>query len=404
MLEHIIGRAPEGWRELAAAFLAPVLWIPRLQRILIDFFLDSSLGWTATAKYALLALPTLVVLVAVWSTQLSLYTLPFRARRIEFMSTLVIIWWDALRAVLMYFAGVIRAVIVLVGWVMTVASFAVALVFAAARHLVGLPASATARMTGSYFRPGMPWVALTLLVLWCGLEATVFTYTLLPTLSETLGDFVGVDQLPRPTRTLLWLSLFVLITGSFVCIQVLLDAIKKRQFALIGLIVLVELFVMFFEVAFLYRELVEALTPWLVQESGDTVRPGFWLTLSMARFGWMATRGMGWFLFGQYGTPPLLAVISRQAMTPAKGRPAMAIPRAVSGHGLLRNVKGDAWLHQRGEELLAYLGVPVLNLVAAALNFAMVLVSAEPLFGVPFQGLEEWRTQVVRRRPVTGRL
>jgi hypothetical protein len=403
MLEHIIGRAPEGWRELAAVFLAPVLWIPRLQRVLIDFFVDSSFGWTATAKCVLLVLPAVLVLVAVWCTQLSLYTLPFRSRRVRFLATLLLTWWDALRAVLMYCAAVVRAVIVLLGWAVTGVTLAVGLVFAALRHLMGLPASATSRMTASYFRPGMPWVALMLLVLWCALEATVFTYTVLPTLSDSLAEFVRVEQLPRSTRPIVWIFLFVMIMGSFICIQVLLEAIKNRQFALIGLIVLVELFVMFFEVAFLYRELAEAATPWLVQESGGTFRPGLWLTLSMARFGWMATRGMAWFLFGQYGTPPLLAVISRQAMTIATSRPAAATPRPAAGQKLLQRLQGNAWLHQRGDELLTDVGVPVLNLVAAALNFAMVLVSAQPLFGQPFQGLE-WRRQVIRRRPATGRL
>jgi hypothetical protein len=72
MLEAI-GRVAESSQELALV-LAPILWIPRLQQVLVDFFLDSSSVWTAMAKYILLALPALLVLTAVWCTQLSLYT------------------------------------------------------------------------------------------------------------------------------------------------------------------------------------------------------------------------------------------------------------------------------------------------------------------------------------------
>ncbi|MGH7279595.1 MAG: hypothetical protein ACREJG_13055, partial [Candidatus Rokuibacteriota bacterium] len=75
----------ERWRELTMLVLAPIAWIPRLQSLLIDFFVDTSSGWTAIAKYALLAFPTLLGLTAVWCTQLSLYTLPFRARRLSFI-------------------------------------------------------------------------------------------------------------------------------------------------------------------------------------------------------------------------------------------------------------------------------------------------------------------------------
>src|SRR5438094_10679204 len=69
---------------------------------------------------------------------------------------------------------------------------------------------------------------------------------------------------------------------------------------------------MFFEVVFLYRELIDALTPWIAQQTG--MKLGLTITLSLSAFGWIGIRGMTWFLFGQFGTPPMLAFISRRPM------------------------------------------------------------------------------------------
>src|SRR5262249_56145011 len=93
--------------------------------------------------------------------------------------------------------------------------------------------------------------------------------------------------------------------GSFACVQTLMDAMKKRDWKYIAQMVVVELFVMFFEVIFLYRELIDALTPWIAQSTG--MKLGLGVTLALSSFGWIGIRGMTWFLFGQFGTPPILS-------------------------------------------------------------------------------------------------
>jgi len=47
------------------------------------------------------------------------------------------------------------------------------------------------------------------------------------------------------------------------------------------------------------------------------------------------------------------------------------------------------WLHERSDQLLEYLALPVLTLFAGALNFGMVLLTGRPLFSLPFKGLKE---------------
>jgi hypothetical protein len=390
MIDQIIARLPEAWRHVAELAAAPIAWVPRLQQVLLDFFLDSSSGWSTAAKCIGLLFPALLAIAAAWCTGLAVYTLPFRSRRGEFVSTLLLTWWDAARAVWMYWVGTIRLGAVVVGWLVTLANLMVKLLFEAVRQLVTLPMTMTGRMTDQYFRPGVPWLAFMILIFWCALEATIFSYTLMPTLSQVLADLSGETQIPRATGALLWFFLFLLIMGSFACIQALVDTIRKRDYKFIVQIVLVELFVMFFEVMFLYREMVDAITPWIAQQTGEQFRPGLWFTLAVAAFGWAGIRGMTWFLFGQYGTPPLLAVISRQPMAMPEERPAPTTKEAAWWRQPLADFKREAgWLHEKSDQLLEYLALPVMHLLASALNFGMVLVTARPVFNLPFKSLKE---------------
>jgi hypothetical protein len=390
MIDRFIAMVPEAWRDVAELAAAPIAWLPKLQQVLLGFFVDSSSGWAAAGKYVFLLLPVLLALAAAWCTGLAVYTLPFRSRRVEFISTLLMTWWDAARAAWMFWVGMVRMAAVVVGWLVTFLHLAVKLAFGAVRQLVLLPMAVTGRMTDQYFQPGVPWLAFVMLVFWCALEATIFTYTLLPTLSQVLADLAGGDQVPRATAVLLWFFLLLLIMGSFACVQALVDAVKQREFKFLVQIVLVEIFVMFFEVMFLYREMVDAITPWIVQQTGDKFRPGLWFTLSVATFGWVGIRGMTWFLFGQYGTPPLLAVISRQPMETPQGRPVKVAAEPAWWREPLADFKKEiVWLHEKSDELLEYFGLPVMHLLAGAVNFGMVLVTARPIFSLPFKSLKE---------------
>ena len=47
------------------------------------------------------------------------------------------------------------------------------------------------------------------------------------------------------------------------------------------------------------------------------------------------------------------------------------------------------WLHIKGDELLEILALPVVHLLGAALNFAMILTASRPVFNLPFRSLKE---------------
>jgi len=147
-----------------------------------------------------------------------------------------------------------------------------------------------------------------------------------------------------------------------------------------------------FEVMFLYRELVDAITPWIVQQTG--MRVGIFFTLSVASFGWIAIRGMTWFLFAQYGTPPLLALISRRPVEQAAGGAREAVPEAAElsrwWQQPIQDFKNEIdWLHRKFNELLEFLTLPILQVLAAILNFCMILLTARPVFNLPFKALKD---------------
>jgi hypothetical protein len=392
MNDQLSQMIPDPWQSLFHILTIPLSWIPEMQHSLIEFVLSSATGWLAGIYYLLLLFPVLLWIGAVWCTHLTLYTLPFRSGRIEILRMLLLAWWDTAFAIWMYWVGLARFLMVVVGWLFTLGRLALNLAAEAMKQLVVLPFKMTGQMTQSYFQPGVPWIAFLLLIFWCLLEATIFTYTLMPTVTEVLAGITGSDASVM-TGTILYFFLFLLIMGSFACIQVLADAVKNHEYKFLVQMLLVELFVMIFEVMFLYRELVDAITPWIAQQTGEQFRLGIGFTLSLATFGWVGVRGMTWFLFGQYGTPSLLSFISRQPMHQA------AVPGDVSivqakppawWRAPLDDFKREVgWLHEKASELMEYLMLPILHVAAALLNFAMILVTGKPVFGIPFKSLKD---------------
>jgi len=167
-----------------------------------------------------------------------------------------------------------------------------------------------AMLDASSRRPGVPWGAFVLLIVWSAVEATIFAFALRLTMSELLFDLTGFKVNPIVLVVLLGIFLTIIVAGSFACIQVLNDAIKAKQIGNIAQMVLVQIAVALFQVLFLYRGLVDQITPWLAQQ-GMTLGVGS--TLGLAFLVWVAVRGMTWYLFGRSGAPALIAALNRQA-------------------------------------------------------------------------------------------
>jgi hypothetical protein len=390
MIQSVIDLFPAEWRAAVTAFSAPIRWLPQWQADVLSFMYGQNPIMIAFAAIVL-AMPALLLIAGMWSTMLSIYTLPFRSGRGAFVTSLLMAWWDAGRCIWLYWTGMARLVVALFGWILGAIRFVLLTIRNTIVGLVRSPMAVLDWTSRRYFQPGMPWLAFLVLLVWSGVEATVFTFTLQPTLNEVFGGLTGFEPNPRVMAPLLWLFLFMLVAGSFACVQVLTEAISKRKVGDIVSMALVESAVMFFEVIFLYRELIDAVTPWIAQQSGGEVRLGLISTLLLASFGWVGVRGMSWFLFGRFGTPALVAILSRQTITQDGG--VSAVPEPVTQDMWRAPVealkKEVTWFQQEGKRLFELLTLPVLQLLAVALNFAVVVVQSRPVFMVPFKSLDE---------------
>ncbi len=382
-MEELIGSFPQQWQEIVGLLLAPIVWIPRTQHVLMDFFTRSPSMWVAAVKYLLLLLPALLAVLALWCTQLSIYTLPFRSNRVHFMSAMLLAWWDAARATWLYWTGLVRCVAVACGFLLVVAGFLVRLVVEAVRQVALMPFTTTGRTTGRYFQPGVPWVAFVALMFWCVLEATVFTHVLFPTVTDVLSRLAETPEPARLTGATLFVFLLVFVMGSFACVQAVTDAVRTRQLKWVAQMVAIEVFVAFFEVMFLYREIVATFLPSIADQRAATI--------VVATCGWLGVRGLTWFLFGQYGTPPMIAFVSRRPLTePGTMSNAAAMSAGPWWEESLADFRRETeWLHAASDRMLEYLALPALHIAAAAVNFAMVLIASRQVFNLPFKGLDE---------------
>ena len=380
------------FQEIIRILLMPIAWILPMQRAILDFFLQSSSPWLAALKFLFLLFPLLLWLGIIWCTQLSIYTLPFRSNRINFVTTLLLSWWDGARAVWLFWIGLFRLMVVLIGWLFSILRLIFKFIIEAIKQIVVAPFTMTGKMTKSFFRPGVPWVAFLTLIFWCMLEAVIFAYVLFPTISEVLMDIVGTDKPSPLVMPMLFVFLLFIIMGSFAALQALADAVRTKQVKLIVQMTIIELIVMGFEAMFLYRELVDAITPWIVQQTG--VRMGIGFTMGIACMGWIAIRGMTWFLFGQFGIAPLLALIARRPV----GQAGEEQRQYASGTQELpqwwrkpiQEFKNEIeWLHKKFNELLEFLTLPILQVLAVILNFFMILLTARPIFNLPFKELKD---------------
>ncbi len=373
-------------QQLVQWVVAGLAWIVPFQAKVFGFVLQGNSFWSLAGRAILLFLPAGAFAFGLWGTMVSLYTIPFRlGRSVTLLQSIALAWWDALRMVWLYWAGLARFLIVLVGWVWGLLKLSVQLVWGT---LKGAVTSPFAVLDATSRRPGVPWPAFFLLIVWSAVEATIFTFTLRPTMSELLADLTGYEVNGFALILILWIFLAIIIAGSFACIQVLNDAIKARSTGNIIFMILVEIAVAMFEVLFLYRELVDAMTPWLAQQG---IQLGIFGTIGLAFFGWVGVRGMTWFLLGRFGAPALIALLGRQALVVEGMAAHGSAPAGVDyWKGPIAALKAEReWFRKEGRELFELASLPVLQVVAAALNFLFVVFTGRGHFTLPFKSIDD---------------
>src|SRR6266571_2759095 len=372
-------------QQLVQWVVAGFTWIVPIQARILDFVLRGESFWSLAATSVLLFLPAMAVIGGLWLTMAAVYTIPFRlGRSVTLLQSVALAWWDVLRMSWFYWAGLVRFLIVLVGWTWGLLKLSVQLVWGT---LKGAITSPLAMLDATSRRPGIPWPAFVLLIVWSAVEATIFTFTLRPTMSELLADLTGYEVNGFALILILWIFLAIIIAGSFACIQVLNDAIVTRKVGQIVFMILVEIAVAMFEVLFLYRELVDAMTPWLAEQG---IQLGVFGTIGLAFFGWVGVRGMTWFLFGRFGAPALIGLLGRQAFAVEGSVPhgTAAVPDYWKGP--ISALKAEReWFRKESRELFELASLPVLQVVASGMNFLFVVFTGRGHFTLPFKSIDD---------------
>jgi hypothetical protein len=97
---------------------------------------------------------------------------------------------------------------------------------------------------------------------------------------------------------------------------------------------------------------------------------------------------MTWFLFGRFGAPALIAVISRQPL--GVEAPSGSSGMAEYWKGPIAALKAERdWFRKEARELFELVSLPVLQVVAAALNFLFVVFTGRGHFTLPFKSIDD---------------
>ncbi len=378
---------PEQWRGLFELVVVPLNWLLPLQAHILAAAWGSDLWSVSILKKIFLFLPAVSLLVGLWCTLFTCYTLIFRSHRLNLVGTLLVLWWDVARSLWLFWAGMGKFLLVAFGCAWGLLRLVATITLELVREIFELPFVLTGRFTASLRQPGVPWIAFLMTVFWAILEAGVFAYILSPTMTEIISDLVG-SETHRFLLPVLFVMLFFLISGSFACLNVLVEAAEKKDVKAIIQMAIVEVFVMFVEVAFLYRELIDSLTPWIASQTGWQM--GIVPVTLLSAFGWVGIRAMVWFLFGRYGTPTLLALIARERLG------SESTPKAASAGAeqrldvMFKKLKSEQeWFKDEAHALLEAAVLPIFQVVATTLNFCFVLFLSKPLFSVPLKDLAQ---------------
>jgi hypothetical protein len=312
-----------------------------------------------------------------------------RQNRRDFVIALFVTWWDLGKSIVAFWGGVFKFVFYLFAAILGALKILILAIWSVIQEIVFFPFRLIGLAGKNVVSSKIPWIAVFFTVLWCLLEAIIFTYVTTPLVVDTFSNITGETLSENFIRIPLFVFLLFIVLGSYAVLANMINAVKSKNISSILGIGVIEIVAMFVEVVFLYREFVDSLVPWFAQYS-DNFELGMFWTLAIAVFVWFGIRSLSWFLFASHGTPTILSVIQGKGLgeEPRSMQPKTGYSGVVSN--FMQKIKDDTdWLETKGEELLAAFILPPLQVVAAAVNFCTLLVTSNHLFKIPLKTMED---------------
>ncbi|MCH7690028.1 MAG: hypothetical protein IIA17_03165 [candidate division Zixibacteria bacterium] len=97
---------------------------------------------------------------------------------------------------------------------------------------------------------------------------------------------------------------------------------------------------------------------------------------------------MTWFLFAAHGTPTILYLIQGKGVVVFRQNGSNTSRLVSISPEFVDRIKYEMdWMRAKGEEVMADLMLPPLQIVAAALNFCTLLLNSKHLFELPFKSM-----------------
>src|SRR4030066_1851154 len=269
--------------------------------------------WLMLGKRLFLLLPVFAILLGCWVSIASLTTVLIRQKRIEFLTLLLVTWWDLGKSIVYFWGGIIKFALnlsaALVGLVKIISLGVLSIV----QELVFMPFRLIRNASQNLLGSPVPWIAVYLTLFWCIIEALIFTYVTTPLVMDVFSNITGEQLHPYFIRIPLFIFLLFIIMGSYAVLSTFVAAVKSKNISSILGIGVIETVALFVEVVFLFREFVDSLVPWFAQYSEGFELGIFW-TLAIACLAWFGIRSISWFLFAAHGTPTILSVIQGKGL------------------------------------------------------------------------------------------
>lgn len=345
--------------------------------------------WVAMSKRLFLLLPVAAIILGCWLTVACVLTIIIRPNRHEYVKSIFITWWDMGKAIASFWGGIFKFVFTLFVTTIEFIKVAILAVWALVQELILMPFRLLGNMGRNVVSSQVPWIAVVLTLFWCFIEAVIFTYVTTPLVVDTFSNITGDTLTENIVRIPLFIFLLFVVLGSYAVLSTFVSSLQKKNIGEILGIGVIEITVLFVEVIFLYREFVDALVPWFAQYS-ENFELGIFGTLAISTFVWFGIRSLSWFLFASHGTPTIMTVIQGKGMALAERGERPAQNYSSISTTFMEKIKADiAWVQQAGDDLIAAFIIPPLQIIAAALNFCMLLLNGQFLFKLPFAKMED---------------
>ncbi len=372
-------------------FIISILFFPALFQkdfLLFAWGLGDATG-ILIAKRLLLLLPIMAFIIGCWISAAGLLTVIIRQKRREFIMSLIITWWDLGKAIIAFWSGIIVFIVNLLMTVLGMVKIVLLSVWSLVQNIFLLPFRMLKVVSKGVVTSTIPWIAVTLTILWCLIESLIFTYVTTPLVVDTFSNITGEQLVEGFVRIPLFIFLIFIVLGSYAVLSTFVESAKSKNISAIIGIGVIEIVVLFVEVVFLYREFVDSLVPWFAQYSENFELGIFW-TLAISCFAWFGIRSLSWFLFAAHGTPTIMNVIQGKGLKLAESSNESKQKEVDFSSGFMNKLKDDAdWFKKKGEELLESFMLPPLQVIAAVINFFTLLIAGRHLFEFPFKNLDD---------------